>query len=114
MPYIQARLSVNTDDTQKENLQTKLSKAVSASLSKPSAYIMTEIQDNCNLYMAERKLDKCAYISISSLGSISKNSCQTLTKAICDILQNDFEINAQNVYITYHPTDLWGWNNMMF
>ena len=75
---------------------------------------MTGIEDDKSLYMGEKKLDKGAYISISLLGSTSKPVCQTLTKNICNVLSTDYDIDGENVYITYHPEDLWGWNGSMF
>ena len=114
MPYIQARLSIKLDDTQKENLQKKLTSVTSSALAKPKAYIMTGIEDDKSLYMAEKKIDKGAYISISLLGSTTKPACQKLTNEICSFLSADYDIDGANVYITYHPTDLWGWNGSMF
>ncbi|MBQ8459155.1 hypothetical protein IJ541_03520 [bacterium] len=114
MPYIQARLNIRLDETQKNDLQKKLSDAAAVALSKPKAYIMTEIEDNKSLYMNEIKLDKGAYISVKMLGTAAKPACQTLTKQICDILSADYGIEASNIYVTYHPVDLWGWNGSMF
>ena len=114
MPYIQARLSVKLDETQKISLQQKLTDAASSALSKPKSYIMTEIEDEKSLYMAERKLDKGAYIFVKLLGSTTKPACQTLTQNICNILSADFGIDGSSVYVTFHPVDLWGWNGSMF
>ncbi len=113
MPYIEAKLSVKLDETQKNELQAKLTEVVSASFSKPKAYIMAGIEDGKSLYMAEKKLEKGAYISISLLGSASKPACQTLTGNICSIL-SEYGIDGSSVYVTYHPVDLWGWNGSMF
>lgn len=113
MPYIQARLTIKLDETQKDDLQKKLTDATSSALSKPKAYIMTEIEDGKSLYMAENKLDKGAYISIKMLGSTSKPACQTLTQSICSIL-SAYGIDGSNVYVTYHPVDLWGLNGSLF
>ena len=113
MPYIEAKLSIKLDDNQKNDLQIKLTEAVSAAFSKPKAYIMTGIEDEKSLYMAENKIDNGAYISVSLLGSASKPACQTLTANICDIL-SVYGVDASKVYVTYHPVDLWGWNGSMF
>ena len=113
MPYIEAKLSVKLDENQKNELQVKLTDAVSASFSKPKAYIMANIDDKKSLYMAEKNIDNGAYVSVSLLGSTSKAACQNLTKSICDIL-SDYNISGSNVYVTYHPVDLWGWNGSMF
>jgi len=113
MPYIEAKLSMNLDENQKNDLQTKLTDAVSVNFSKPKGYIMSNIEDGKSLYMADKKIDKSAYISVSLLGSVSKPNCQNLTKNICDIL-SEYGIAGSNIYVTYHPVDLWGWNGSMF
>ncbi|MCR4881776.1 MAG: hypothetical protein K6A44_07490 [bacterium] len=114
MPYIEAKLSIKLDEKQKDNLQAKLTDAVSAAFSKPKAYIMANIEDDKSLYMAEKKLDKGAYISIKLLGAAAKPACQGLTKNICDILADDYGIDGSKVYVSYHPVELWGWNGGMF
>ncbi len=114
MPYIEAKLSIKLDENQKNELQAKLSDAVSAAFSKPKTYIMTNIEDAKSLYMGGNKVEKGAYIIVRSLGSLSKAPCQNATKIICDALTNDFGLNGSNIYITYHPVDFWGWNGSMF
>lgn len=113
MPYIETKLSINLDENQKNEIQAKLTEVVSASFSKPKAYIMAEIEDGKSLYMAGNRIEKGAYISVSLLGSASKSSCQNLTRSICDILSG-YGIDGANVYVTYHPVELWGWNGSMF
>ena len=113
MPYIEAKLSIELDENQKNELQVKLTDVVSVAFSKPKAYIMAGIEDNKSLYMAEKKLSNGAYVSVSLLGSTTRSACQNLTKNICDILAS-YGIEGSNVYVTYHPTELWGWNGSMF
>ena len=112
MPFIEAKLSFQTE--KQDELQLKLSDAVAKAFSKPSAYIMSNIEQNCSMWMGNKKPDKCVYIAISLLGNASKDACASLTKVICDFLKEDFNVESNNVYITYHPTDLWGWNGIMF
>lgn len=114
MPYIEAKLSIELNDSQKDELQAKLVQAVSSAFSKPNAYIMTNIEDEKSLYMGGKKVEKGAYVVVRSLGSISKPSCQNVTKEICEILTTNYGLNSSNIYITYHPVDLWGWNGSMF
>ncbi|MCR5265807.1 MAG: hypothetical protein K6E29_04345 [Cyanobacteria bacterium RUI128] len=114
MPYIQARLSVALDETQKTNLQSKLTEVVGEAFSKPKTYIMTEVADGCSLYMAGDKVDKGAYIAVSLLGSASKDRCNFVTQKVCDILGSEYGLDGSKVYITFHPESLWGWNGMMF
>lgn len=114
MPYIQARLSVTLDETQKNDLQSKLTNIAEEGLSKPKTYIMAEIEDNCSLYMAGAKPEKAAYISIKLLGSTTKDRCNFVTQKICDVLKTEYGIEGSKVYVSFHPVDLWGWNGMMF
>ena len=114
MPYIEAKLSVELSSEQKDELQVKLTDVVSSAFSKPKAYIMANIECGKSLYMAEKPLDNGAFISISLLGTASKTACQALTGDICNILTKDYGISGSNIYVTYHPVDLWGWNGSMF
>lgn len=113
MPYIEAKISKKLNDNQKSELSMQLSDAVSSAFSKPKAYIMISVEDEKLLFMADKKTENGAYISVKLVGNPSKSACQTLTKNICDIL-SEYEIQPSNVYITYHPVDLWGWNSIMF
>ena len=112
MPYIDAKLSISIDD--KDKLQEKLSAMVSACFSKPTSYIMSSIQENASLWMGNKKLEKGAYLSISLLGSTTKQACALLSKQICDMLVSDYSLNSSNVYITYHPVELWSFMGSMF
>ena len=114
MPYIEAKLSIKLDENQKNELQAKLANAVSSAFSKPNAYIMTNIEDEKSLYMGGAKVEKGAYIAVRALGSVAKPSCQNATKEICATLTNDYGLNGSNIYVTYHPVDMWGWNGSMF
>lgn len=114
MPYIEAKLSIKLDENQKNDLQLKLANAVSSAFSKPTSYIMTTIEDSKSLYMGGNKADKGAYITIRSLGSVSRPACQAASKDICDLLINNYGLNGSNIYITFHPVDMWGWNGSMF
>lgn len=114
MPYIEAKFGIKLEDSQKDDLQKKLADAVSSAFSKPKSYIMTNIEDSKSIYMGESKADKGAYITVRSLGSVSRPSCQAASKEICEMLVKDYGLNGSNIYITYHPVDFWGWNGSMF
>lgn len=46
MPYIEAKMSIKLDASQKDDLQKKLTGAISAAFGKPKAYIMANIEDD--------------------------------------------------------------------
>ena len=114
MPYIEVKITPFLNEQQKDDLQKKLTNAVSSAFAKPQAYIMAGIEDGKSLYMGAKQIEKGAYIAIRLLGAASRSSCQSLTEEICRILQNDYAISPAFVYVTYHPVDLWGWNGSLF
>ena len=64
MPYIEAKLSIELNDNQKDELQAKLANAVSLAFSKPNAYIMTNIEDEKSLYMGGKNLKKVLILKL--------------------------------------------------
>ena len=114
MPFIQAKLSTKLDETKKEKLQNALTDVTAASFGKPKGFVMAGIEDNQDLYMGGKKLENGAYLAISLLGGTTKSVCNQITKAVCDILKQELGTDGKNVYVSYHPVDLWGWNGQMF
>ena len=114
MPYLHARVSVSIDDNDKQLLQSKLTDIIEKVFSKPKTYIMSEIVDGCALYMAGKRPEASAYISVGMLGSTTKDKCADATESICKLLETEYGIDGSKIYITYHPADLWGWNGSMF
>ncbi len=114
MPFIQAELSIKLNENQKEKIQNLLTDVVASSFGKPKAFVMSEINDEKDLYMGGKKLENGAYLSIKLLGNTTKNICGQITKSVCEILKQELGTESQNVYVSYHPADLWGWNCQMF
>ena len=114
MPFIQTKLSVKLDEDKKENLQNLLTDVTASCFGKPKAFVMAGIEDNQDLYMGGKKLENGAYLSIKLLGSTTKPVCVQLTQKICEILKQELGTEGQNIYVSYHPVDLWGWNGQMF
>lgn len=114
MPYIQVKLSKILNENQKEILQNQLTDVVASSFGKPKGFVMAGIEDCQDLYMGGKKLENGAYLSIKLLGNTSKPVCNQLTSAICQILAKELGTSGQNVYVSYHPVELWGWNGQMF
>ena len=115
MPFIDAKLSIKLDENQKNDLQEVLANAVSTAFIKPKSYIMTNIEDSKSLYMGGNEVKNGAYIAVYSLGTnISKSACQSASQTICSYLTSKYGFNGANIYITYHPVELWSWNGSMF
>ncbi len=113
MPFIDSKISVKLTEEKKENIKTQLGKAVSI-LNKPESFLMVGIEDSYDLYMAGNKLDKGAYVQVSLFGNASPAAYEKMTAKICEIYENELGIPGNNVYVTYHGVNDWGWNGRNF
>ena len=109
MPFIDARLTVPVDPAGKEALKADFGRAI-PTLHKTETYLMVQITDSCDLWMAGEKLDRGAYVSVSLFGSAAPADYEAMTGRICQILDDRLGIPGDKVYVTYHPVRDWGWN----
>ncbi|MBQ8706528.1 MAG: hypothetical protein IJ523_00380 [Succinivibrionaceae bacterium] len=114
MPFINAKLTVDLSDEQKEKVQSALTDAVGACFGKPKQYVMTTISGSSDLWMGGKKLEKGAFVDISLLGSVSRSASSQATAKICQILESELGIPGSGVYVAYHPVENWGWNGSNF
>jgi len=113
MPFIDAKITIDLDDAQKESLKAKFGKAVSI-IGKPESYLMVGIDDGYDLYFAGDKMEKGAYVAVSLFGNAPSNAYESLTAEICKILEDDLGIPGRSVYVTYHGLTDWGWAGRNF
>lgn len=113
MPFIDSKISMKLTEDKKENIKEQLGKAVSI-INKPESFLMVGIEDNYDLYMAGNKLEKGAYVQVSLFGNASSVAYEKMTAKICEIYESELGIPGNNVYVTYHGVNDWGWNGRNF
>ncbi|MCR4781326.1 MAG: hypothetical protein K5851_01060 [Lachnospiraceae bacterium] len=113
MPFIDSKISTKVNDTLKEEIKTELGQLIST-LGKPESYLMVGIDDDYDLWFAGEKLEKGAYVSVSLFGNASRDAYDKLTGQICDLFNEKLGIPGNQVYVTYHPVNDWGWNGSNF
>ncbi len=113
MPFIDSRLTVKLTEHQKEEIRKELGGMISI-LNKSETYLMIGIQDECDLSLGGKKLEKGAYVAVSLFGNAPKESYDRLTARICQLLSGKLGIPGEAVYVTYHPVSDWGWNGSNF
>ncbi|MBQ4631591.1 MAG: hypothetical protein IJB70_11475 [Clostridia bacterium] len=113
MPFIDSKITVSVDDAKKEEIKCRLG-ALMASIGKSEAHLMVGIDDNYDLWMAGKKLEKGAYVEVSLLGDAGRAAYENMTKAICDMFAEILGIPGEGVYVKYHPVTDWGWNGANF
>ena len=113
MPFIDSKVTVKLTEEKKNSVKTQLGQAISI-LHKSENYLMVGFEDEYDLYMSGKRLEKGAYVSVSLFGNASSDDYEKMTGAICDILQDELDIPADHVYVTYHGVNDWGWNGRNF
>ena len=113
MPFIDSKITVPVSPEKKETLKAELGQAISL-LHKSENYLMVGMEDNYDLWMAGKKLEKGAYVAVSLFGNASPADYDKLTAKICEIYERELEIPGSAVYVTYHPISDWGWNGANF
>jgi len=113
MPFIDSKVTVALSDAKKEMIKAKLGQAISI-MHKTETYLMVGFQDNYDLFLGGKKIEKGAYVSVSVYGSFSSSACDEMTNAICGILSEELGIPGNAVYVTYHGVNDWGWNGSNF
>lgn len=113
MPFIDSKITVSVTPEKREVLKTELGKMVSI-LSKPESFLMVGFEDNYDLYMGGKKLDKGAYVAVSLFGNASSGAYTKMTGEICELFERELGIPGAAVYVTYHGVNDWGWNGRNF
>ncbi len=113
MPFIDSKFTVKVDEPMKEELKKDLGQLIST-LGKGETYLMVGMEDEYDLWLGGKKLDKGAYVSVSLYGNAPKDAYDRMTGQICDLFSKKLGIPGNNVYVTYHPVSDWGWNGRNF
>lgn len=113
MPFIDSKITGPVTPDKKEAIKSALGQSINT-LHKSESYLMVGIEDNYDLWMGGKKLEKGAYVSVSLFGSASSDAYNKLTSQICGIYERELGIPANSVYVTYHPISDWGWNGSNF
>ena len=113
MPFIASKITVRLTEAQKDELKTELGRLITT-LGKSETYLMVGIEDAYDLWLAGKKLDKGAYVSVSLYGDAPAAAYDKLTGQICRLFSDRLGIPASAVYVTYHPVSDWGWNGKNF
>jgi len=114
MPCIDLKVSVSLSDAGKQQIISRLGKAISAIPGKSESWLMVAIADGVDLYFKGRGDVASAYVEVKIYGSADGQAFSALTRAICDILSAEAGIAQDRVFVSYFTTSHWGWNGANF
>lgn len=107
MPFIDSKIVGTVSEEKKECIKGRLGQAISL-LHKPESYLMIGFSDNYDLFLAGKKLEKGAYVSVSLYGNAKQEDYEKMTQEITYILNEELDIPGKNIYVTYQSINTWG------
>ena len=113
MPFIDSKITVPVSSEKREIIKHALGQSMTI-LNKPESFLMVGFEDNYDLSMGGRKLEKGAYVAVSLFGDGKKSAYEEMTAFICDLYEKELGIPKDAVYVTYHGVNDWGWNGRNF
>ena len=114
MPFINVKTNVSLDDTAKNTIESRRSKAISLIPGKSEAWLMLAFEDNMSMYFKGDNSADYAYVEVSLFGGASDAAYDRLTAAISEIISETLGIDSSNIYIKYEEAEHWGWNGSNF
>ena len=114
MPMISTKTNVAISEEQELTLKSELGKAISILSGKSEQWLMTGFEDNYHLYFRGENSEPSAFIEVQIYGTPSASAMEQLTGEITQIFNEVLAISPDHIYISYHPTDYWGWNGTDF
>ena len=109
MPFIESKVSFPLSEEKKETIKSELGKAVSI-LGKSESFLMVGFEDDYDLFMGGKKLDKGAFVSVKLFGQVSSIASKQMTEKICAVFEEQLDIPGRSIYVTYQGIADWGWN----
>jgi phenylpyruvate tautomerase PptA (4-oxalocrotonate tautomerase family) len=114
MPFINAKIAGALTQEKEIQIKEKMGKAIELISGKSEEWLMVGFEDHYKLYFKGELMEKGAYIQVRIFGKAPKKEYDVLTVALCNLFQEELEIPADKIYITYDEVETWGWNNQNF
>ena len=109
MPYINVTTSAKIED--KKKLLEEISIFVSSLTNKSKRFVMSKIDDNCQMYFDDER--PCCFLEIKSIGAINPSE---MAKPISNFIYEKIGIPIDKIYISFEdvPASMWAWNGRTF
>ena len=114
MPYIDVKLSKKITHEQEVLVKADLGAAITVFPGKTEQWLMRGFSDNVRLWFQGNDEAPSAMVEVSVLGTVNTDSCEKMTKLICESLEKHLGITPSRVYVKYQAVSDWGWNNINF
>ena len=114
MPFINSKVTVKISPEKEEAIKQKLGQAIAIIPGKSESWLMVGFDDEYKLYFKGNKCERAAFVEVKIYGSANRQVYNQMTEEICRIYEEELDIPAANIYVTYEEISDWGWNEGNF
>lgn len=114
MPLLKVETTVAISEEKQKDLLASLSRIVAQNIGKPELYVMVSISQTAMLMSG--KQGDAAFVDVRSIGGLTSDVNQDLSRQICQLLKGSLGISPERVYLNFIDinADNWGWNGETF
>jgi len=115
MPLIKLQVATSVPEEKKTAIVGAASKVVADAMGKPETYVMA-ILDDCGVAALGGTVCPAAFVDIRGIGGVDGARNASVSKGICDLLQQELGIEPDKVYLNFIdiPAANWGWKGSTF
>lgn len=114
MPFINVKTNAKIDNDKKLKIENRLSDAISLIPGKSDRYLMLAVEDDISMMFHRDTDGNIAMVEVKIFGSSTKDAYTALTAEICNILNEEADIDASGCYVKFEEVKFWGYNGFMF
>ena len=114
MPFINVKTNADIPKEKKEIIKRRLFDSISILPGKSDRYLMVAVEDKTDMAFHRDSESNMAMVEVKIFGSSDKGSYTNLTQRICEILDEEADINPDCCYVKFEEVSLWGYNGFMF
>lgn len=114
MPFINSKVTVKLNKSQKESLKAQLGQAIACIPGKSESWLMVGIEDEYCLYFQGNQNAPAAFVEVKIYGHASAKDFDKMTGKLCEIYEKELGIPKNRIYVTYEEVENWGWNGGNF
>jgi phenylpyruvate tautomerase PptA (4-oxalocrotonate tautomerase family) len=113
MPFVNIKTTAKIDDALKQELTDQFRQIIHDELNKDLKWIMTSFEPEASLEFME-STENIAALDIRMLGVPTREQTEAMTKRFCAVVNEKLGIPKDRIYLLFYPTDLWGWDDIIF
>jgi len=115
MPLVRLEITEELHADRKASLCARLSALCAEAIGKPEEYQMAIVLDGLTIQRSGRS-GPAAFVDIRSIGGLTRSVNQTLSERICRLLEEEFDIPGDRVYLNMTDVagDHWGYDGSTF